>query len=197
LCYIQLEIIKIIKVDLFIIFYLNKIINLISINYFLYFIETKKIMNKKRNQGFTLLEILLAVAALVILASIVILAINPGKQLADTRNAQRSADVNTIINAVYQYAIDNDGVLPAAISEETAATATTTDNCLETSVASGCSINLATDLVPDYLVEIPSDPRATVDLNYMIYKDTVNGDRIVVSVPVELEEQGKSISVTR
>lgn len=154
-------------------------------------------MNKKRNQGFTLLEILLAVAALVILASIVILAINPGKQLADTRNAQRSADVNTIINAVYQYAIDNDGALPAGISEETSATATTTDDCLTTSVATNCLIDLSADLVPDYLVEIPSDPRSTADLNYVIYKDTTNGDRIVVSVPVELEEQGKSISVTR
>ncbi len=68
-------------------------------------------MNKNKN-GFTLLEILLAVAALVILASIVILAINPTKQLADTRNSQRWVDVNTILNGVYQYAIDNDGALP-------------------------------------------------------------------------------------
>ena len=58
------------------------------------------------------LEILLVVAAIAILAGIVILAINPAKQLAETRNSERWADVNTILNAVYQYAIDNDGNIP-------------------------------------------------------------------------------------
>ena len=70
----------------------------------------------KNNKGFTLLEILLVVAAIAILAGIVILAINPGKQLADTRNAQRNADVNTILNSVYQYAIDNNGSLPTTMT---------------------------------------------------------------------------------
>jgi len=65
--------------------------------------------------GFTLLEILLVVAAIAILAGIVIVAINPGKQLADTRNATRQTDVKTISDAVYQYSFDHGGAFPSGI----------------------------------------------------------------------------------
>jgi prepilin-type N-terminal cleavage/methylation domain-containing protein len=66
-------------------------------------------------KGFTLLEVLLVVAAIAILAGIVILAINPAKQLAEARNATRHADVKTVLDAVYQYSIDNNGDFPAGL----------------------------------------------------------------------------------
>lgn len=66
-------------------------------------------------KGFTLLEILLVVAAIAILAGVVIVAVNPGKQLADTRNATRQTDVKTISDAVYQYSFDHGGVFPSGI----------------------------------------------------------------------------------
>ena len=53
-------------------------------------------MKNTRTSGFTLLEILLVVAAIAILAGIVIIAINPTKQLGDTRNAQRRSDVYSL-----------------------------------------------------------------------------------------------------
>ena len=55
-----------------------------------------------------------------ILAGIVILAINPTKQLGDTRNAERRSDVLTLLNAVYQYSIDRNGSLPSTINCVTA-----------------------------------------------------------------------------
>ncbi|MFH1188719.1 MAG: LamG-like jellyroll fold domain-containing protein [bacterium] len=83
-------------------------------------------------KGFTLLEMLLVVAAISILASIVITALNPGKQLAEARNAQRQSDTRTIIDAIYQYTIDNKGLIPPQID--------TTLHMLGTS-SSGCVVN--------------------------------------------------------
>src|SRR5690348_3098108 len=67
---------------------------------------------KRLQRGFTLLEVLLVVAVIAILAGIVIIAINPGKNLGDARNSQRQADVTTILNGLYQYLLDNNGNAP-------------------------------------------------------------------------------------
>lgn len=148
----------------------------------------KKIL--PNSKGFTLLEILLVVAAIAILAGIVILAINPGKQLADTRNAQRNSDVNTILNAVYQYSIDNDGNLPATITN------TPTEIC-RTGAASCAGLIDLSVLTADekYIVSIPTDPSgaSTNGAGYEIYQ-SANG-RVTVVAPYA--EQGAVISVTR
>ena len=81
---------------------------------------------RKYSKGFTLLEILLVVAIISVLAGIVIVAINPAKQLGDARNAQRRADVATILSAVYQYIIDHGGTVPATINTFDSFTAAST-----------------------------------------------------------------------
>jgi prepilin-type N-terminal cleavage/methylation domain-containing protein len=148
---------------------------------------------KNNRSGFTLLEVLLVVAIIAILAGIVILAINPSKQLGDTRNTQRKADVNTILNAVYQYTIDNSGTLPPTIST------TTTAICLSSISTSSCSglVNLTDYLTVNekYLTAIPRDPQSTstTSTGYNIYK-TANG-RVTVTAPSA--EQSQTISITR
>ncbi|MFA5644650.1 MAG: type II secretion system protein [Patescibacteria group bacterium] len=146
-------------------------------------------MNKNL-KAFTLIEILLAVAALVILVSIVILAINPGKQLADTRNSQRWVDVNTILNGVYQYSIDNEGDLPSTLDG-------TAKNICQAGVAvgAGCAISLDF-LIPTYLVSIPSDPKfSTTDGTGYTISTSTSANRIQVSAPSA--EEGKTIEVIR
>jgi prepilin-type N-terminal cleavage/methylation domain-containing protein len=69
--------------------------------------------------GFTLIELLLVVGIIGILVSIVILSINPARQLAQARDRQRGSDINAILNAIYQYSIDNNGNFPDSLSGST------------------------------------------------------------------------------
>lgn len=144
---------------------------------------------QKTKKAFTLLEILLVVAAIAILAGIVILAINPAKQLGDTKNAARKADVNTILSAVYQYSIDNNGNLPAGI------TSSSTEICASTT-CTGLADLAEIVASQKYVVSMPIDPSGGVNANgtgYAISK-SANGRITVSSLKAE---QGATISVTR
>ncbi len=146
-------------------------------------------MKKETKKGFTLLEILLVVAAIAILAGIVILAINPSKQLGDTKDAARRADVNTILNAVYQYSIDNNGSLPSGI------VASSTVICKTDATATTSCADLS-ELTADgtYITAIPTDPDVD-DTNNSGYEIALESNgRITVSAP---NAYNGTISATR
>ncbi|NTU69562.1 prepilin-type N-terminal cleavage/methylation domain-containing protein [bacterium] len=151
-------------------------------------------MEIKKGRGFTLLEVLLVIAIIAILAAIVIIAINPGKQLAESRNAQRQTDVQTISNAIYQYMIDNNGSTPTIPT-------TATEICATTG-AVPCTglVDLGAVLTDKkYVAEWPLEPvvanRAANGIGYTILKDTVNSNRITVAAPDA--ELSKTISIVR
>ena len=158
--------------------------------------KNKKGLALKSSKGFTLLEILLVVAAIAILAGIVIVAINPSKQLGDTRNAQRQSNVNTILNAVYQYAVDNNGTLPT-IPTGTCALVAANQIC-KAGATGTCSAGVALTVLTTnekYLTGLPIDPNVSSadGTGYYIAK-SANG-RVTVCAPSA--EQSATISVTR
>jgi prepilin-type N-terminal cleavage/methylation domain-containing protein len=140
-------------------------------------------------RGFTLIELLLVIGIIAILAAVVIVAINPTKQLGDARNAQRRSDVKAILDSVYQYALDNNGNIPAGIT-------TVSQEICKSGANVDCNSLSLNVLTGSYIVAIPSDPQeltTSTGTNYYILL-TANS-RITVSAPGA--EQGASISVTR
>ncbi len=170
-------------------------------------------------RGFTLIELLLVIGIIAILAAIVIVAINPTKQLGDARDAQRRSDVNTILNSIWQYAIDNNGSMPDDNGSTAAGQAvdgtrrmigTATSGCGFTTAA-GCPdggfgagtlaascLNLTAPLVNEtsYVVSLPVDPSlpwAAASTGYFV--STAAGGRVVVTACNP--EQETSITVQR
>lgn len=161
---------------------------------------TMKVVHIKNDQcGFTLLEILLVITAMIFLAGIVISAVNPNKQLADARNTQRQSDVTQILNAIYQYTIDNTGFIPTSIVASTTCGAIDSNLTIYANGFTPTSTTF-TDLShltssQKYLTGIPKDPKETAasSSGYQVYKSS-NG-RITVCAP--RAENSVTISVTR
>jgi prepilin-type N-terminal cleavage/methylation domain-containing protein len=160
-----------------------------SLLLFLHFPSLMNTAVSQQRKGFTLIELLLVIGIIAILAAIVIVAINPTRQLGNARDAQRRSDVNTILNAVYQYAIDNNGTMPSGIATSA------TEICV-TNAATCTGVDLDV-LTGSYLVRIPQDPQSATatGTNYFILRD-VNTNRITVSAP-GVETPNTTISVTR
>jgi prepilin-type N-terminal cleavage/methylation domain-containing protein len=149
----------------------------------------------KLQRGFTLIELLVVIGILAVLLAITLIAINPARQFSQANNTQRSSDVNAILNAVWQYAVDNNGNL-TGLNIPVAPTAPAV-------IGSGVGqINLCSDVAPTYIAQLPVDPQtgtwtdcATYNTAYTIVQE--NG-RVTVAAPdTEIPPATVDISVSR
>lgn len=156
-----------------------------------------KIVSKSLEKGFTLIEILLVMGILGILATTLVVAINPSHQFAKARDAERETDLIAILSVVTQYSAEHSGELPDTDGDPETSNFPTSATCIGTDV--GC-FNLAAagesgdEIVPVYAVSMPADPKTGTAGNtgYTIYVDS-NGHLHGSATP----EATDQISVSR
>jgi len=151
--------------------------------------------SSEENRGFTLIEILIVIGMLAILATVVLVAVNPLRQFAQARNSQRQANVSAILNALSNRIADNQGLFETASTNCSTPIPTTS-----TVMGNGTSeYNIRPCLVPQYLSELPFDPmggaNTCTDTNctgksyiteYTIVQETTS-NRITVCAPKAAE----------
>ncbi len=157
------------------------------------------------HKGFTLIELIVAIAIITILLAITLIAINPARQFAQANNTKRSSDVAAILNAIHQYMADpaNAGSPPAGIDS--------TPRVI-TNSGQPNTIDLCSALVTDYLADIPidpktgifnpdgvicSDPSVSYDTRYSVSRSTSNNRITVSAIDTELQPDVDIITITR
>ncbi len=121
---------------------------------------------RSKSDAFTLIELLVAVGVLAVLAAIVLVAVDPAKRFAQARDARRSAETYSILNAILNYMSDNGGAVPPGLDGDagtsqvlgTAGSGCNT-GCTQAGTTQSSCLDLTTALVDKYIVSIPIDPR--------------------------------------
>ena len=145
----------------------------------------------KKQTGFTLVELLVVIGVIAILAAVVLVAINPGRQFAQARDSQRRSNLYSISNAIYQFMAEHDGRLPDTDGDVTTSNFPQTATCIgDTAPCYNLAIagEGAETVAPTYMTEMPQDPTtgSVHNTGYTVYENTEG--RVVLTATGELEE---------
>lgn len=143
-----------------------------------------------KDRGFTLIEILIVIGMLAVLATVVLVAVNPLRQFAQARNSQRQANVSAILNAVSNRIADNRGILNGVdcsvnIPEE--------GQYIATSDTAGDTVDLRPCLVPAYISDLPYDPEIGSN---KCTSDTCNGEGEIYNTGYKIAQDPTTSRIT-
>ena len=150
-----------------------------------------------QKKGFTLIELLVVIGIIAALTAVVFVALNPTKRFTDARNARRVTDADTILSAVHQYIVDNNGAMPVGIGLSASQIGTCVSGGATLCVgATSTCIDLGATLGSNkYLKTNPIDPSTSgsaATTGYSIAKDVNN----LFTVNACLSE-GTTIAISR
>jgi len=118
-------------------------------------------MTARKHSAFTLIELLVVIGILAILLTIVLIAINPARQFAQSNNTRRRSDINAMLNAIHQYSVDNRGnITLLTIPQDNPLVAGSEALMIGSDVAgTPAQVDLCGFLVPTYISALPVDPQ--------------------------------------
>ncbi|MBI5079507.1 type II secretion system protein [Candidatus Wolfebacteria bacterium] len=145
----------------------------------------------KSNNGFTIVEMVIAIGIAVILTTVIFISVNPIKQFARSRDNRRLIDVNAILTAVSQNMTESRGYLSCSGG----ATTTVPTTSVQIGRATG-NFNLESCLAPVYISAVPMDPKIGTpsSTGYYILRNATSS---AVTIIASSTEATGTISVTR
>lgn len=148
--------------------------------------------------GFTLIELLVVIAIIATLAVVVFVALDPVRRFQESRNSRRWTDVNSILTAVHQYTVDNEGSLPTGLLSD--ALTYQLGSCGSGGAtlcpgAQAACVDLSTDLTP-YLKTMPIDPLSGSTAATTGYSISVDANNLV-TVAACRAERSETVQVSR
>lgn len=118
--------------------------------------------------GFTLVEIIIAIAIVALVAVAVVIAMDPAKRIGDSQDSRRWADLVSVSKAVELYTADY-GRLPSNFSTTTVGVGSKVVLCSSSATLTcdgqsrGCLVVNDTDFLGVYLPDLPIDPSKSAD----------------------------------
>ncbi len=151
-----------------------------------------------KRSGFTLIELLVVIAIIATLAVVVFVALDPVRRFQESRNSRRWTDVNSLLTAIHQYTVDNEGTMPTGLTADgntyQLGSCASGGATLCTTAQAAC-VDLSTPLAT-YLKSMPIDPLTGSTAATTGYSVSVDSNNLV-TVAACRAERSEVVQVSR